>query len=120
MDQALFAGFGIDGKKLADVVSDVVKNAGHGPAIEAYVKPLVQKKTPLELERFNCETLGRTPTGENLMSFQQTACEDRTGSHRRHDVARSSRPRRRSFGPETDRQRLTDPRAPQGASSFAG
>ena len=69
MDQALFAEFGIDGKKLSDVISDVAKNAGHGPAIEAYVKPLVQKKTPLELERFNRETLGRKPTGESLTSF---------------------------------------------------
>jgi len=70
MDQALFTEFGIDGKKLSSVVADVVKNASHGPAIEAYVKPLVQKKTQIELERFNRDTLSRKPTGESLTHFQ--------------------------------------------------
>jgi hypothetical protein len=70
MDQALFAEFGIDGKKLSSVVSDVTKNASHGPAIEAYVKPLVQKKTQLEIERFNRETLTHKPTGDSLASFE--------------------------------------------------
>ncbi len=70
MDQALFTEFGIDGKKLAAVVSDVAKNAGHAPSIEAYVKPLVQKKTQLELERFNRDTLGRKPTGDSLAGFE--------------------------------------------------
>ena len=70
MDQALFAEFGIDAKRLSAVVSDAVKNPGNTPAIEAYVKPLVQKKTPIELERFNQDTLGHRPTGESLTSFQ--------------------------------------------------
>jgi Domain of unknown function (DUF5069) len=70
MDQALFTEFGIDGKKLSSVVSDVAKNASHGPAIEAYVKPLVQKKTQLELERFNNQTLSQKPTGESLTTFE--------------------------------------------------
>jgi hypothetical protein len=70
MDQALFAEFGIDAKRLSVVVSDAVKNPSNAPAIEAYVKPLVQKKTPIELERFNQDTLGRRPTGESLTSFQ--------------------------------------------------
>ena len=69
MDQALFAEFGIDGKKLSDIVSDAAKNASHAPAVEAYVKPLVQKKTQLEIERFNRDTLGRKPAGESLTSF---------------------------------------------------
>ena len=64
MDQALFAEFGIDGKKLAAVVADVVKDASHGPAIEAYVKPLVQKKSPLDIERFNRDTLAASRPGE--------------------------------------------------------
>ncbi len=68
MDQALFAEFGIDSKKLSDAVSDVASN-GRGPAVEAYVKPLVQKKTQLEIERFNRDTLGRTPIGESLTAF---------------------------------------------------
>jgi len=70
MDQALFTEFGIDGKKLAAVVSDVVKNGSHAPAIEAYLKPLVQKKSQIELERFNRDTLGRKPTGESLTHFE--------------------------------------------------
>ena len=48
MDQALFAEFGIDGKKLSAIASDVAKNTTHLPNIEAYVKPLVQQKTPLD------------------------------------------------------------------------
>src|ERR1700680_998435 len=61
MDQALFAEFGIDGKKLSAVVSDSIRNASHEANIEAYVKPLVQKKTQVEIERFNRETLGHMP-----------------------------------------------------------
>jgi hypothetical protein len=71
MDRALFTEFGIDAKKLSSIVADVAKDASHGPAIEAYVKPLVQKKTPLELERFNHETLTRTPSGDGLASFNE-------------------------------------------------
>jgi hypothetical protein len=71
MDQALFTEFGIDGKKLAALASDVVKNASHEPAMEAYVKPLVQKKSPLDIERFNRETLGQQPTGESLTGFEK-------------------------------------------------
>jgi hypothetical protein len=37
--------------------------------IEAYVKPLIQKKTHFELERFNRETLGHTPSGNSLTAF---------------------------------------------------
>jgi Domain of unknown function (DUF5069) len=70
MDQALFAEFGIDGKKLSAIVSDVVKNNSHVPNIEAYVKPLVEKKTPLEIQRFNHETLNRKPTGDALKQFE--------------------------------------------------
>ncbi len=70
MDQALFTEFGIDGKKLAAVVADSVKDAGPLPAIEAYVKPLVQKKSPLDIERFNRDTLGHKPTGESLTAFE--------------------------------------------------
>ncbi len=69
MDRALFDEFGIDAKRLSAIVADVAKDATHAPAIEAYVKPLVQKKTQLELERFNRETLSRKPTGESLEAF---------------------------------------------------
>ncbi len=70
MDRALFAEFGIDGKRLSAIASDAVKHTDHLPNIEAYVKPLVQKKTQLELERFNRETLAHKPTGEGLTSFE--------------------------------------------------
>ncbi len=69
MDRALFAEFGIDAKKLSAIVADVAKDVSHAPAIEAYVKPLVQKKTQLEIERFNRETLARKPTGDGLTAF---------------------------------------------------
>ena len=70
MDQALFKEFGIEAKKLSALAADALRNAGDAAAVEAYVKPLVQKKTAPELERFNRETLGRTPTGESLTAFQ--------------------------------------------------
>ncbi|HTJ26552.1 MAG TPA: DUF5069 domain-containing protein [Candidatus Limnocylindria bacterium] len=70
MDQALFAEFGIDGKKLSAIVSDVVKNSSNAPNIEAYVKPLVEKKTPLEIQRFNHATLNRRPIGDDLKPFE--------------------------------------------------
>ncbi len=70
MDRALFAEFGIDAKKLSDVVADAVKNSTHSANIEAYVKPLIQKKSQLDLERFNRDTLGHTPTGESLKGFE--------------------------------------------------
>jgi hypothetical protein len=69
MDQALFTEFGIDGKKLAALVSDAAKDARHLPAIEAYVKPLVQKKTQSDIERFNRDTLTHKPTGDSLTAF---------------------------------------------------
>ncbi len=71
MDQALFAEFGIDADKLAKIVADVAKNASHEPAIEAYVKPLVQKRTQLEIERFNRDTLNRKPSEENVAAFNE-------------------------------------------------
>jgi len=70
MDQALFAEFGIDATRLSAVVTDAVKNTSHAPEIEAYVKPLIQKKTATEIERFNHETLSRKPSGEGLTAFQ--------------------------------------------------
>jgi hypothetical protein len=70
MDQALFAEFGIDGKKLTAIVSDVVKNNSHAPNIEGYVKPLVEKKTSLEIQRFNRDMLNRRPTGDDLKPFE--------------------------------------------------
>lgn len=75
MDQALFAEFGIEGGKLLAIVSDVVKNSSHSPNIEAYVKPLLQKKTQLEIERFNHATLSRKPTGYSLKQFEMLRTE---------------------------------------------
>jgi hypothetical protein len=71
MDKALFTEFGIDAKKLAAVVADAAKNPDHKANIEAYVKPLVQKKDALEIERFNHDTVTRKPTGEGLAHFEK-------------------------------------------------
>jgi hypothetical protein len=65
MDQALFSEFGIDGKKLADIV----KSGTYGE-VEAYVRPLLAKKNAVEIERFNHETLTRKPMGESLKRFE--------------------------------------------------
>jgi hypothetical protein len=69
MDQALFAEFGIDSMKLSDLASQVAKKASDRAVIEAYLKPLIQKKTQFELERFNRETLGHAPSGTSLAAF---------------------------------------------------
>lgn len=69
MDQHLFAQFGIDGSKLSSIVSDAAKNGTHAGNIEAYVKPLIEKKTPVEIERFNTDTLAAKPAGESLDAF---------------------------------------------------
>jgi hypothetical protein len=69
MDQALFAEFGIDGQKLVEIVTEVAKDASRAPEVEAYLKPLIYRKTPVDLARFNRETLRRTPVGKSLTSF---------------------------------------------------
>ena len=70
MDQALFNAFGIDQAKLAAVVADAAKSAGDSSAIEGYVRPLIAKKSPADLECFNRATLDSTPTGESLKAFE--------------------------------------------------
>jgi hypothetical protein len=66
MDQALFTEFGIDGKKLADIVK-----GGMNTDVEAYVKPLLAKKSSIEIEQFNQKTLTHKPTGESLKHFEE-------------------------------------------------
>ena len=71
MDQALFTVFDIDAKMLSNAVALEANNAGHASAIEAYVKPLVQKKSTGDIERFNREILGHKPTGDSLTAFTE-------------------------------------------------
>jgi hypothetical protein len=71
MDQALFSAFGMDAKKLSSAIAQDARNAGHASAVEAYVKPLVEKKTALEIERFNRDILGHKPSGESLTAFNE-------------------------------------------------
>ncbi len=70
MDQALFAEFGIDGKRLAHLVSEFVNDPARSADIEAYLQPLIAKKSQTEIERFNLETLTKRPTGESLKHFE--------------------------------------------------
>jgi hypothetical protein len=69
MDQALFTEFGIDAKLLSDAVAADAKNPGKESAVEAYLKPLIAKKSPADLERFNRNTLSHKPTGDSLTAF---------------------------------------------------
>ncbi len=69
MDQALFDEFGIDGMTLSAIATDAVRHSSHVSNFEAYVKPLVEKKTQLEVQRFNREMLERKPTGVDLTRF---------------------------------------------------
>jgi hypothetical protein len=70
MDQALFTEFGMDAKMLSTAVALDANNAGHA-AVDAYVKPLVQKKSTGDIERFNRDTLGHVPTGDSLTAFNE-------------------------------------------------
>lgn len=81
MDQHLFTAFGIDASKLAAIVSDAAKNPAHAANVEAYLMPLVQKKTPSEIDRFNDDTLTRRPTAESADAFnalRATVAPERT------------------------------------------
>ena len=69
MDQALFTEFGMDAKLLSAAVATDAKNTGKGTAVEAYVKPLIAKKSTADIERFNRDTLSHKPTGDSLTAF---------------------------------------------------
>jgi Domain of unknown function (DUF5069) len=71
MDQSLFTEFGLDAKMLSKAVAQDAQNGGSASAVEAYVKPLVQNRSALDIERFNRDTLGRKPTGESLTAFNE-------------------------------------------------
>ena len=66
MDQALFAQFGIDGKKLAAIVKN-----GSSSDLEGYLKPLIESKGQSAIDGFNQETLTHKPTGESLKHFEE-------------------------------------------------
>ena len=70
MDQALFTEFGIDGKRLAHLVSEVAKSPTRSADMDAYLKPLVEKKSHAEIEAFNKATLTHKPVGESLAHFE--------------------------------------------------
>ena len=71
MDQALFAAFGIDGKKLAQLASEASTNPARHADIEGYLKPLIAKKSQVEIEHFNAQTLSRKPEGESRKHFEE-------------------------------------------------
>jgi hypothetical protein len=71
MDQALFTKFGIDGKRLAHLVSEVAKNPARNADMDAYLNSLVGKKSHLEIENFNREVLTNKPVGDSLKHFEQ-------------------------------------------------
>ena len=52
------------------VVSVLREAARVNGDVEAYVKPIVARKTDVEIARFNHQTLTRKPTGESLRHFE--------------------------------------------------
>ena len=66
MDQALFSFFGMDAKKVAEIVK-----TGTSSDLEGYLKPLIAKKSQAEIDQFNRETLTRKPTGDSLKHFDE-------------------------------------------------
>jgi hypothetical protein len=65
MDQSVFTFLGID----SDQLLDVVKKARGDAEIDAYVKKLIDKKSPQEIEVWNREYVTRKPEGESLKAF---------------------------------------------------
>ena len=57
MDQAVFAFLGIDHEALLAVIKDAKSDA----EIEAYVKPIIEKKTPAEREAWSTEFVTKAP-----------------------------------------------------------
>jgi hypothetical protein len=65
MDQAVFGFLGTDHEALLEVV----KNAKSDADIEAFVKSLVDKKTPEEVAAWSREYVTHKPEGESLQYF---------------------------------------------------
>ncbi|HEX3464590.1 MAG TPA: DUF5069 domain-containing protein [Candidatus Elarobacter sp.] len=79
MDKAIFGFLGVDG----DALLGVLKNAQSESEIEAYLKPIVAKKSPQELEAFNAEFLTHapapgTPGEEYFLELRGQVAPDRT------------------------------------------
>lgn len=77
MDKAVFEFLGIDHEALLNVI----KNAKSDAEIEAYVKPFVEKKSPVEIEEWNREWVTHKPEGDSLKYFlelRSSLAPDRT------------------------------------------
>lgn len=71
MDEALFTTFGIDGKRLAHLASETVKDPARGADMESYLKSTIARKSYADLEVFNTKVLTNKPEGESLKHFQE-------------------------------------------------
>jgi hypothetical protein len=65
MDQAVFGFLGID----KDALLDVIKGAKSDAEIEAYLKPIVEKKAPAELEEWSNAFVTRTPDNPESQAY---------------------------------------------------
>ncbi|MHB8433483.1 MAG: DUF5069 domain-containing protein [Candidatus Tyrphobacter sp.] len=65
MDQGLFEFLGVTGEELLDVV----RTAKGDREIEERLAPIVRKKSPAEIERWNREWLSHRPEGRSLEGF---------------------------------------------------
>ncbi|HTU69668.1 MAG TPA: DUF5069 domain-containing protein [Candidatus Baltobacteraceae bacterium] len=78
MDQHVLSFLGID----HDALLEVIKNAKGDAAIEAYVKPFIDKKSPQEIEAFNREWVTHKPDNEEsrqyFLQLRNAIAPDRT------------------------------------------
>jgi uncharacterized protein DUF5069 len=79
MDNGLFSFLGVDGASFLDAV----KNAKDDAGIEAYLRPIVEKKTPAEVDAFNTEFVSHKPEpnseGEGyFLNLRNSVAPDRT------------------------------------------
>jgi Domain of unknown function (DUF5069) len=79
MDKAVFEFLGID----AGALLDVLKTAQSEAEIEAYLKPIVDRKSPAEIESFNAHFLEHapqpgTPGAEYFLELRNQVAPDRT------------------------------------------
>ncbi len=61
MDKAVFQFLGIDAEQLLAKIKEAVHHGKHDREIYEYLKPIVGKKTPMELEAWNRAWLSRSP-----------------------------------------------------------
>jgi hypothetical protein len=79
MDKAVFGFLGVD----SDALLEVIKTANSESDILAYLKPIVERRSPAEIAQFNAEFLKRAPEAgsdseQYFLNLRNQVAPDRT------------------------------------------